>query len=84
MQERFIKNKIPVDRNITHEEILEELRRMTYEEILAIPITGEFKGMFETFEEMAKFLPEENVGGSFKRSKAVSDKMGSKNKPFSK
>lgn len=41
---------------ISDEQILEELRQMTPEEILAIPLTGRFTGMFETFEEMGKVV----------------------------
>lgn len=34
--------------------MLRELRSMTLSEILSIPLSGRFNGMFETFEEMGK------------------------------
>lgn len=47
--------EIPVNPNITQAELLEELKKMTLSEILSIPLTGRFNGVFETFEEMGNF-----------------------------
>lgn len=44
--------EILVDPNITQAELLQELKNMTLSEILSVPLTGRFNGMFETFEEM--------------------------------
>lgn len=43
-----------------HQKILEELKNMTLEELMAIPLSGRFNGMFETFEEMGSVtIPED-------------------------
>ena len=46
--------------DIDHEELLEELRAMSWDNIMAIPITGGFSGLFETFNEMGRFISKES------------------------
>lgn len=42
--------------DITHAEVLAELKKMSPKDILAIPLTGRFAGLFETFSEMSKIV----------------------------
>lgn len=68
----LIMNIIPKP-DITDEEILKELKNMTLDEILSIPLSGQFTGLFKTFTEMGRIVQTVGLGkvnyGSFSEEK---------------
>ena len=50
--------EITPEPDITQEELLVELWVMSWEDIMSVPLTGRFTGLFEGFEEMGNIIEE--------------------------